>query len=371
MSILSGGRIWAVAKKEFFHLRRDHLTGAMVLGIPITLSILFGYAINTDVRGLTAAAVDEANTGRSRALLAQAQASQVIRYTALATSVQDLERMIKTGEISVGLFIPPDFERRINQRRAPYAQLLVDDSDPVILGAVRGLAQMPLAGVGLASNEVTNSDPTAFAMRPLYNPERRSAVFIVPGLCGVILTLTMVLFTSIAIVRERERGNLELLITTPIKSLELMVGKIIPYVLIGYLQVSIILLLAVTLFDVPMRGSLWDFYVGAGIFVISTLSLGLLISTIAETQFQAFQITFMSFLPQLLLSGFMFPFEGMPRAAQYFAEIFPLTHFLRIIRGIVLRDASLSLLGAELWPLALFFLIVMLLATLRFQKRLD
>lgn len=368
MTFISAARIWAVAKKEFFHLRRDHLTGGMVAGIPIVMTILFGYAINTDVRNLHAAAVDEANTSASRALLADAQASQVIQFVRAANSVQELEQMIAAGQISVGIYIPPDFEERLIHQRTPYAQMLVDDSDPVILGAVRGLANLP---VGPQLSTDIGAGLNTFATRPLYNPERRSAVFIVPGLCGVILTLTMVLFTSIAIVRERERGNLELLITTPVMSLELMIGKIIPYVLIGYIQISIILLLGVSLFDVPIRGTLLDFYIGAGVFVISTLSLGLLISTLAETQFQAFQITFMSFLPQLLLSGFMFPFEGMPRAAQYLAEVFPLTHFLRIVRGIILRDASLSALTAELWPLALFFVVVILLATSRFQKRLD
>lgn len=362
--MISFARIWAIAKKEFFHLRRDHLTGGMVAGIPIVMSILFGYAINTDVRNLTAAAVDEANTSASRALLADAQASQVLKFTQPAASVQALEALIRAGRVSVGVYIPPDFEERIAHGRPPYAQLLVDDSDPVILHAVRGLTDMPLAGQA-------RSGAGTFAARPLFNPERRSAVFIVPGLCGVILTLTMVLFTSIAIVRERERGNLELLITTPVLSLELMIGKIVPYVLIGYIQISIILLLGVSVFDVPVRGTLLDFYLGAGVFVISILSLGLFISTIAETQFQAFQVTFMSFLPQLLLSGFMFPFEGMPKAAQYLAELFPLTHFLRIVRGIVLRDAELVMLSQELWPLGLFFVVVMFLATKRFQKRLD
>jgi len=364
MTLLSVSRIWAIAKKEFFHLRRDHLTGGMVVGIPIVMSILFGYAINTDVRNLHAAAVDEANTSASRALLADMQASQVLKFVQPADSVGDLEQLIAIGKISVGVYIPPDFEERLIQQSAPYAQILIDDSDPVILGAVRGLA-------GMSPGSHAEQRHSMFAIRPLYNPQRRSAVFIVPGLCGVILTLTMVLFTSIAIVRERERGNLELLITTPVLSFELMIGKIIPYVLIGYIQISIILLLGVLLFDIPIRGTLSDFYLAAGIFVISTLSLGLLISTIAETQFQAFQITFISFLPQLLLSGFMFPFEGMPRIVQYLAELFPLTHFLRIVRGIILRDASLVSLGAELWPLALFFFIVITLATLRFQKRLD
>ena len=365
MNVISGVRIWAIAKKEFFHLRRDHLTGGMVAGIPIMMSILFGYAINSDVRNLTAAAVDEANTSASRALLANTQASQVITFVRPASSVQELEQLIMSGKISVGVYIPPDFEARVIHNNTPYAQLLVDDSDPVILGAVRGLINVPVSpGRGGPAAKT-------FEARPLFNPERRSAVFIVPGLCGVILTLTMVLFTSIAIVRERERGNLELLITTPVLSLELMIGKILPYILIGYIQISIILLMGVWLFDVPIRGTLLDFYTGAGMFVISTLSLGLLISTIAETQFQAFQVTFITFLPQLLLSGFMFPFEGMPKVVQYLAEVFPLTHFLRIVRGIILRDATLPMLSAEMWPLALFFVVVILAATKRFQKRLD
>ena len=370
---LSATRIWAIASKEFFHLRRDRLTGGMVAGIPIFMSILFGYAINNDVRDLRAALVDESNTHLSRALAQAAQASQVVNFTRHANTVQDLERLIRTGKISVGVYIPPDFEQRVAQGRPPFAQLLVDDSDPIILSTVRGLAQLKaerLARPAPANPQSAGQNGT-FAVRPLFNPERRSAVFIVPGLCGVILTLTMVLFTSIAIVRERERGNLELLITTPVKSLELMLGKIVPYVCIGYVQISIILLLGMGLFDVPVRGSVLDFYAGAGIFVISVLSLGLFISTIADTQFQAFQITFMSFLPQLLLSGFMFPFEGMPRAAQILAEVFPLTHFLRVVRGIVLRDASLPSLGPDLWPLAVFFVVVVLAATVRFNKRLN
>jgi ABC-2 type transport system permease protein len=181
----------------------------------------------------------------------------------------------------------------------------------------------------------------------------------------------MVLFTAVALVRERERGNLELLITTPVSGLELMLGKIAPYVLIGYFQATLIVGLGVWLFDVPVKGSLVDFYVGAGLFVISILTLGLVISTIASNQFQAFQMTFMTFLPQLLLSGFMFPFEGMPKPAQWLAELFPLTHFLRVVRGIVLRDADLQMMAGQLWPLGAFFLVMLVVAARRFQKRLD
>ncbi|MEZ5500103.1 MAG: ABC transporter permease [Steroidobacteraceae bacterium] len=362
MSAFSLARTLAIARKEFRHLRRDRLTGGMIAGIPIVMTLLFGFAINNDVRHLRAAAVDDAGTSASRALIADTAASQVVDFIASAQSVADLEDMLAEGTIAVGLYIPPDFEMRRLRGDRPLAQLLIDGSDPIISGAARGLERMPVDR-GRAVQ--------LFESRLFYNPERRSAIFIVPGLLGVILTLTMVLFTSIAIVRERERGNLELLITTPVRSLELMVGKILPYVAIGYVQISLILLLGVGLFHVPVRGSVGELYVAAGIFVISVLTLGLAISTLAKTQFQAFQMTFVTFLPQLLLSGYMFPFEGMPRAARYLAEIFPITHFLRIVRGILLRGAELADLYRQIWPLALFFVIVITFATLRFRKRLD
>ena len=363
--MISLARIWAIATKEFRHLQRDRLTGGMIAGIPIIMTILFGYAINNDVRNLSAAVVDDANTSASRGLIAAARATQIVNRLTVARSPWELEELLARGEIEIGIYIPQDFEQRLATGRRPLAQLLIDDSDPIILGAARGLANLPMTEFNQREERQT------FEVRALYNPERRSAIFIVPGLCGVILTLTLVLFTSIAIVRERERGNLELLITTPVTSLELMVGKIVPYIVIGYVQVSLILGLGVWLFDLPIRGSLVDFYLSVGVFVPSVLTLGLIISTIAMTQFQAFQMTFMTFLPQLLLSGFMFPFAGMPKAAQYLAELFPLTHFLRIVRGIIIKEASLLSLTAEIWPLVLFFVVGMIFATLRFRKRLD
>lgn len=356
-------RIRAVAVKEFRHLRRDELSRAMILGIPVVMTLLFGYAINHDVRHLPAGVVDTADTSESRLLLARAQATRLIDIRRRYDSVLELEADLTRGEISVGIFVPPDFESRLSRRDRALAQLLIDGSDPVVQSVARSLAQLPLAEAGIQQ--------PGLEMRVLYNSERRSPVFIVPGLTGVILNLTMVLFTAVAIVRERERGNMELLITTPILGLELMIGKITPYLLIGYLQASLIIALGIWLFDVPIRGSLVDFYLGIGLFVISTLTLGLMISTLATNQFQAFQMTFMSFLPQLLLSGFMFPFEGMPIPAQWLSELFPLTHFLRIVRGIVLRDGDLPMLWQDVWPLGLFFLVFMFLATLRFRKRLD
>ncbi len=362
-------RVVAIAAKEFRHLRRDRLSGGMIVGIPVIMTLLFGYAINTDVRDLPAAVADQAATSASRALVAALEASGVVRIVGTAANAAELERRLAAGHVVVGIYLPPDFETRLADGR-PVGQLLVDGSDPVVQNAARGLQQAGLERL-LAGASPPPAVQPALALRAMYNPERRSPVFIVPGLCGVILTLTMVLFTAVAIVRERERGNLELLITTPVQSFELMLGKIVPYVVVGYLQVSLILAIGVSLFDVPVRGDLADFYAGAGVFVLSILTLGLLISTLATTQFQAFQMTFMSFLPQLLLSGFMFPFDGMPRQAQLLAELFPLTHFLRIVRGIVLRQADLALMVGDIWPLLVFFGVVMTLATLRFRKRLD
>jgi ABC-2 type transport system permease protein len=353
----------------------------MIAGIPLMMTLLFGFAINQDVRHLRAGVADLSGTQRARWAVLDAQATQVVALTHSARSAGELERLLVRGEISVGILIPSDFESRVASGRRPAAQLLVDGADPIVLGAARGLAALPLplasgpgGAAGARPGDVSaNRQPQTFEVRPYYNPERRSAVYIVPGLCGVILNLTMVLFTAVAIVRERERGNLELLITTPVRSLELMIGKILPYIGIGYVQVTLILTLGVVLFDVPIRGSLLHLGAGAGFFVAAALSLGLLFSTAAATQFQAFQMSFVSFLPQMLLSGFMFPFEGMPRPAQALAECFPLTHFLRIARGIILRGAELGdvAVARDVWPLLAFFCVALSLAVAGFRKRLD
>ncbi len=365
--IASVQRIITVARKETVQLLRDKLSFGMVFGVPIMQLLLFGYAINQDVRHLNAGVADLAGTERSRTLVADAQASQVIDLVASAHSAIELEDLLRRGEIAVGIFIPDDFERRVAHGKRSPGQLLVDGSDPIVLSSAQLLAQTPVPRTGLAQE----SPPPTFAVRAFYNPERRSPVQIVPGLIGVILTMTMTLFTAVAIVRERERGNLELLITTPVRIPELMAGKILPYILLGMLQVTLVLAIGSLLFDVPVRGSLMDVYRASLIFVTATLGLGLLISTLVQTQFQAFQLTFFTFLPQILLSGFMFPFDGMPRAARWFAEVLPLTHFVRIIRGIMLRGASLADVSRDIWPLGIFFVATMILATLRFQKSLD
>ena len=369
-------RIAALVHKEFLHIRRDRLTAGMVAGLPVMMTVLFGFAINQDVRHLRAGYADLADTQRSRALVADAAATQVIDVVHQAVSAAELEHMLVTGAISVGILIPRDFERRAQGSGRPLAQLLVNGSDPVVLGAMRGIEPLPVGRAGAGRSALARSGggggaQRTFETRVYFNPERRTALFIVPALLGVILTLTLVLFTSVAIVRERERGNLELLITTPIKSSELMIGKLIPYMLIGFVQITIILLLGVWLFDLPVRGSLGDLYICAGVYIFTVLCLGLLFSTIAQTQFQAFQMAFVTFLPQILLSGFMFPFEGMPGWARVVGEVIPLTHFLRIARGIVLRGAELPDVWPDIWPLLLFGSGALLISITRFRKRLD
>lgn len=360
-------RIGAISGKEVRQLLRDKLTFGMIVGLPLLQIVLFGYAINTDVRHLRAGVADQSHTQLSRMLVAQAQASQVVDVTDEVATAADLKRLLDEGRISVGIYLPPDFERRAATGAQPAAQLMVDGSDPTLLAVAQGLASMPLQ-----SRDLTTAAPTPlFEVRNYYNPERRSAVDIVPALIGVILTLTMVLFTAVAIVRERERGNLELLITTPVRPLELMAGKIWPYILIGLIQVTIVLVAGKLLFAVPIRGSLLDLYLASLLFIAASLGLGLLISTLAKTQFQAMQLTVFTFLPSILLSGFMFPFDGMPRFAQELGELLPLTHFVRLVRGILLRGADLGGLLPDVWPLLVFFFLTITLAILKFHKRLD
>lgn len=363
-------RTAAVAGKELVQLARDRLTLGMVVGIPAIQLLLFGYAINTDVRHLSAAVADQAGTQISRALTAAVEASQVVDVEVRVPTASQLEEELRRGRVEVGILIPADFERRLIAGDRPAAQLLVDGSDPVLLQAAQGLTGLE-AGDLLPGRGGPPAAAPLFEVRGYYNPERRSEVHIVPGLIGVILTLTMSLFTAVAIVRERERGTLEFLINTPIRRSELMIGKVLPYIGIGLIQVSIVLALGWSLFRVPIRGSLVDLYLAAMVFIAATLGFGLLVSTAATSQFQAIQMSIFFFLPSLLLSGFMFPFAGMPKLARMLAELLPLTHFVRIVRGIILRGATLGEVRSELWPLAAFFLVTMAASMLRFRKRLG
>ena len=365
-------RLWAVVQKELRQMRRDRITLAMIVAVPVMQLILFGYAINLNLRGLAAGIADQANTAGSRAVMMDMLATGVVAPVAEAHTPEELVALIRRGEISVGIAIPPDFERR-KADGSEAVQVLVDGSDTSVQSAAAQLAQMPLSvAVGVGQAPLASTPPTRpVSVVAFYNPERRSAVNIVPGLIGVILTMTMVLFTGVAIVRERERGNMELLIATPLSRSELMLGKVLPYVAIGFLQTTVILALGVWLFAVPIRGSLFDVYAAAGLLILANLALGLLISTRAQSQFQAMQMTFFIFLPSILLSGFMFPFAGMPRIAQWISELLPLTHFLRLVRGVMLRGARIGELWIDVLALVAFAAVMMSAAILRFHKRLD
>ncbi|MDH3758337.1 MAG: ABC transporter permease [Gammaproteobacteria bacterium] len=360
-------RIFAILLKEVRQLRRDRLTFGMVVGLPVMQMLLFGYAINTDVRNLKTAIADQADTHLSRQFVAELAQTQVVNIVGGVNSPRQLEALLREGSISIGVHIPHDFDRRIVDRTRAASHLLVDGSDPTILGVANQLRAMPFGF------DAGDAGPAAqvIEVRPYYNPERRTPVNIVPGLMGVILTMTMILFTAVAIVRERERGNLELLINTPVSSAELMIGKVVPYILIGMLQLALILAVGRLLFDVPVRGSIVDLYLAAFAFIAANLALGLFISTAARTQFQAMQMTIFIFLPSILLSGFMFPFEGMPLVAQWLGEVLPNTHFIRLTRGIMLRGASIGDLYRDVGYLLGFALVAMTGAALRFTKRLD
>jgi ABC-2 type transport system permease protein len=364
-------RLFAILQKEFRQLRRDRMTLAMIVGIPIMQLILFGYAINLNLRHLPAAIADEAGTSGSRQMVMNMLATGVIQPVAEVQTAQELMDMLRRGQISVGVVIPHDFERRLSTGEEA-VQVLVDGSDTVVQSAAIQLAQLPLRETpGEPRQSSVPLPETPISVVSFYNPQRVSAINIVPGLIGIILTMTMVMFTSVAIVRERERGNMELLMATPLSSAELMIGKVLPYGLIGLIQTSLILLLGMLLFAVPIRGSIVDVYLAAVLLILANLSMGLLISTRAQSQFQAMQMTFFVFLPSILLSGFMFPFDGMPRPAQWLAEVLPLTHFLRLIRGIMLRGANLLELWPDLLALVGFIALMMTLAIARFRKRLD
>jgi ABC-2 type transport system permease protein len=355
-------------RKEFLQLKRDRLTFAMIVGVPVMQMLLFGYAINTDVRNLASAVANQSNSHLSRQFVAELEQTQVLDLRYVAETPQEIEALLQAGRISIGGYIPPDFDRRVIDDRRPAAHLMVDAADPTVLGVANQLRNMPLK---FDTTMLPPERAAAFEVRPYFNPERRSAVFVIPGLIGIILTLTMMLFTAVSVVREREHGNLELLINTPVSTLQLMVGKIVPYILIGIVQLALVVTVGRFLFDVPIHGSVLDLYLAASVFVAANLALGLFVSTVVKTQFQAMQATVFVLLPSILLSGFMFPFDGMPRVVQYIGEILPTTHFVRLTRGIMLRDAPLGDMSQDLIALGVFAMLAMIAATIRFSKRLD
>ncbi len=381
--MISARRTMAILRKELLQLRRDRLTFGMIVMIPLIQLVLFGYAINTEIRHIPAAVVDQSNTSLSLALTQMVEATQVVRFEQRFVTVEEAERAIVRAEVRAAFIIPRDIDDRLVRSAAifgsrappaqgetvrPVAQWIADGSDTLVAGAIRSLRLMPL---GELFREPTNAPAPTFEVTLFYNPEQRTVVNIVPGLVGVILTMTMIMFTGAAIVRESERGNMEMLITTPIRPLELMIRKNIPYIGIGLVQVVIILGLGAVLFSVRIAGSLGTLLLVTLLFIFASLSLGLVLSTVAKNQLQAMQMTIFILLPSILLSGFMFPYEGMPRGAQLIADLLPATHFMRVIRGVVLRDADVADLGPDAAWLLGFAVLGLIVAALRFRKRLD
>ena len=376
-------RIQAIITKELLQLSRDRMTFAMVIMIPLVQLLLFALAINTNVRNMPVGLVDHSQTSLSRVLQQTVSATGIITFAHNYHSVKAAQKAIASNEVRAVLIIPKDVSQRLvrhpsvgfglppsskQETSRPIAQWLVDGSDTVIAGSIKSLRNMPL--VELLDKPANRHTPT-FEVTLLYNPEQRSVVNIVPGLVAVILTMTMIMFTSAAIVREQERGNMEMLITTPLAPIELMIGKIFPYIFIGALQVSIILGLGYWLFNVPFNGGLSQLAIATLLFICASLVLGLVISTIAKNQLQSMQMTIFILLPSILLSGFMFPYEGMPLPAQYIAEALPATHFIRLIRGVVLRDVDVIEMNFDMLWLIGFTCAGLLIAALRFKKTLD
>ena len=373
----SFARVASIIVKEFQQMLRERLTFAMAIGVPVMQLILFGYAINNDPKGLPTALVAYDNGPLARSLVASIQNTGYFRIVAQPATEVQAERLLETGEVQFVLAIPPDFSRRVVRGEKPAVLVAVDATDPsAASNAIAALGQItPLALAhdlqGALAGLQPREPPFELRIPRRYNPEGLTRYNIVPGLIGTILTMTMVMLTSLAMTRERERGTMENLLATPVRPFEVMVGKITPYIIIGYVQLSVIILAAIVLFGVPILGSLTLLMFVIGLFMLANLGVGFTFSTLATNQLQAMQMTFFFFLPSMLLSGFMFPFRGMPGWAQGLGEMLPLTHLLRAVRAIMLKGASLSEVVPNLWPMALFLLVVGTIALKRYRQTLD
>ena len=377
MSRFSFARTWAVFVKEFQQILRDRLTFAMAVGIPILQLVLFGYAINSDPKQLPTAVVTAEQGPLVRSLITALQHSDYFRVVQTGGSEAQADAAMARGDVQFIVVVPPGFERALLRGRRPVLFVAADATDPAAAGnaiaALGTLAPQALAHDLKGALRPLAATPPPFELRVhrRYNPEGLSRVNIVPGLVGTILTMTMIMFTGLAMTRERERGTMENLLATPARPAEVMLGKIAPYVVIGYLQLAVIMGAAWVLFAVPMVGSRPLLGAMIGVFIVANLAVGFTFSTLARNQLQAVQMTLFFFLPSMLLSGFMFPFAGMPRWAQWIGEVLPLTHFLRIVRGIMLKGSSLGDLLPELWALLAFTLAVSAVALLRYRQTLD
>lgn len=373
----SFARMVAVFIKEFQQMMRDRLTFAMAVGIPILQLVLFGYAINTDPKGLPTALV-AADTGPlAGSIVATLQNTGYFRIVHQGTSEAAAEKLLESGDVQFLVVIPPQFSRDLVRGERPALLVAVDATDPSASGNA-------LAALTAAAGQALERDlagplhrlqgappPYEVIVHRRYNPEGLSRYNIVPGLVGTILTMTMVMLTSLAMTRERERGTMENLLATPVRPAEVMAGKILPYVVIGYVQLGVILAAAWLLFEVPLAGSFPLLMAMIGVFIVANLGVGFTFSTLARNQLQAMQMTFFFFLPSMLLTGFMFPFRAMPQWAQWIGEVLPLTHFLRIVRGIMLKGNTADLLLADLWPMLAFMAVAGVVALKRYRQTLD
>jgi ABC-2 type transport system permease protein len=370
-------RFWAVVLKEFIQMRRDRVTFGMMVGIPLMQLMLFGFAINSDPKHLPTVVLNADHGPFGRSLVAGMQHSAYFEFTREVSTEAEATRLLALGDVQFVVQIPEDFSRRLIRGESPDVLVEADATDPGAAGGALAAVQALMGTVwqrdlaGPLANLRRGPPPVNLVVHRLYNPEVVTQYNIVPGLMGVVLTMTMVIITALAITRERERGTMENLLATPVRPFEVMAGKILPYIVVGYIQVSLILVAARFIFEVPMVGSLVVVYAVAILFIAANLAVGITFSTLAKNQLQAMQMAFFFFLPSILLSGFMFPFRGMPEWAQHIGSVLPLTHFLRIVRGVLLKGSGWAEIMPEVWPIALFMAVVMAIGVKRYRQTLD
>ncbi|NOX40236.1 MAG: ABC transporter permease [Alphaproteobacteria bacterium] len=377
MKWFSISRFLAVLTKEFIQMRRDRLTFAMMIGLPIVQLLLFGFAINADPRNLPTM-IDLGDNGpMTRAVISAMKTSDYFKFTGYVDGLADGERALRTGEANFIVVIPPNFERDIIRGDKPEILLAADASDPAAtggaVGALRGILNVVIRQnlTGALAGNTPRASPFSINVQREYNPEGRTSTNIVPGLLGIILSMTMVMITAVAIVKEYEQGTMEMLIATPVRPLEVMFGKILPYVLVGYVQTLVFLAASFAMFDIPFTGGKLAFFIGFNLYIVVNLALGFLISTVAKNQMQAMQLSFFTILPSILLSGFMFPFAGMPGWAQFLGAGVPATHFLRLVRKVMLKNAGIADVTGEYMALATILLVIGLIAAKRYRQTLD
>lgn len=366
-------RILAIIRKEYIQMRRDRMTLALIFAIPLVQLLLFGYAIQTEVRHIPTAVFDQSLSSESRDMLNSFSASGYFDIVYAAKSYEQVTEEIDRGTARVGIVIPPDFTRQVKRGESAQLQVLVDASDNMVANQAVATAN----AIGLIKSQQVlfqkvkvDHAPYDVRVRPWYNPDGITAYYMVPAILGIIVTMTMVIITSVAIVREREQGTLEQLLVTPLRPYELMVGKIVPYIILGYLQITVALLVGILVFHVPIRGSILQLYLLTLFFITASLGLGLMISNLAENQMQAFQMSFFVMLPSILLSGFMFPRAAMPKIIYYISFVIPLTYYLDIIRGIILKGIGFPYLVGQVAALLVFTLVVLTISVLKFRKQI-